>query len=76
MAMLPEDVVHKTLNNTTHMYLTVEVENRQDPQKHYKSRFPGLRLPRQCETVALDTFFPSAKSDRGNTCSQFFRGVT
>ena len=75
LACLPEDVIHKTLENTTHMYLQVKAERRQDPQKHYKSRFPGLRLPRQNESVASDTFFPSVKSDRGNTCSQFFRGI-
>lgn len=74
LAMLPEDVVHKTLENTTHFYINVEAENRQDPRRYLKSRFPGLRINRQNETVATDTFFPSQTSARGNTCSQFFCG--
>ena len=76
LAMVPEDVVRKTLDATTQFYLETESENRQDPRRHLKSRMPGLRLPRQHETVASDTFFPSVTSDRGNTCSQFFVGTT
>ena len=75
LAMLPEDVVRKTLDATTQFYMETEAENRQDPRRHLKSRMPGLRLPRQSETVASDTFFPSVTSDRGNTCSQFFVGT-
>jgi hypothetical protein len=75
LAMLPEEVVRKTLENSTNFYLNIEAENREDPRKHYKYRFPGLRYPRQKETVATDTFFPSVKSRRGNTCSQFFVGT-
>ena len=76
LAMLPEDVVRKTIDATTQFYLETESENRQDPRRHLKSRTPGLRYPRQHETVASDTFFPSVTSDRGNTCSQFFVGQT
>ena len=76
LALLPEEVIQKTLQNTTHFYLNVEDENRKDPRKHYRCRFPGLRIPRQKEIVASDTFFPTVKSSRGNTCSQFFVGIT
>ena len=75
LAMAPEDVVTKTLENTTQFYLNCPGENRDVPQRHYKTRFPGLRYPRQREGVATDTFFPSLTSDRGNTCSQFFVGL-
>ena len=34
-----------------------------------------VRFPRQTEAVATDTFFPSIRSYRGNTCSQFFNGL-
>ena len=75
LAMTPEDVVAKTFDNTTQYYLSLESENRMDPRRHMKSRAPGLRLDRQHEPVASDTFFPSVKSDRGNTCSQMFLGT-
>eukprot|EP00957_Ditylum_brightwellii_P011816 891034-Ditylum_brightwellii.AAC.1 len=74
-AILPDQVVDKTLENSACYYLNVESEKRQDCRRHYKYRFPGLRLPRQRETVASDTFFPSVTSRRGNTCSQFFVGL-
>jgi hypothetical protein len=75
LALVPDEVIKKTLAATTQYYLTTEAETRQDPRRHLKSRLPGLRLPRQHETVATDTFFLSITSDRGNTCSQFFVGV-
>eukprot|EP00957_Ditylum_brightwellii_P041574 3149164-Ditylum_brightwellii.AAC.1 len=56
LAMLSEEVVKKTLPNCTNLYFNVEVENRQDLHQHFKYRFPGIRCPRQTETVALDTF--------------------
>eukprot|EP00957_Ditylum_brightwellii_P131290 10013147-Ditylum_brightwellii.AAC.1 len=34
-AMLPEEVVMKTLKNSTKFYLNIEAENREDPRKHY-----------------------------------------
>eukprot|EP00957_Ditylum_brightwellii_P019496 1470882-Ditylum_brightwellii.AAC.1 len=67
--MLPEEVVEQTLQCNTCFYLNAEAENRQDPRKHYMYRFPGIRYPRQRETVASDTFFPSVMPKRGNTCS-------
>eukprot|EP00957_Ditylum_brightwellii_P102722 7828873-Ditylum_brightwellii.AAC.1 len=62
--MLPERVVKKTLANCTNPYFNVEVENRQDPLQHCKYRFPGIRYPRQTETVTSDTFFPTVKTRR------------
>eukprot|EP00957_Ditylum_brightwellii_P187473 14277377-Ditylum_brightwellii.AAC.1 len=52
LAMLPEDVVKNTLSNCTNLHFNVEMENRQDPYQHFKYRFPGIRYPRQTETVA------------------------
>ena len=75
LAMLPEDVIQKTIENTTQFYMKVEYENPQNPQHHYRSRFPALRLKRQNEMVASDTFFPSDPTNRGHTCSQFFAGT-
>ena len=73
--MVPEDVVSKTLENTTQFYLSMESENQQDPRRHMKSGTPGLRKPRQNKMVTSDTFFPSVTSSRGNTCSQFYAGT-
>eukprot|EP00957_Ditylum_brightwellii_P063868 4846203-Ditylum_brightwellii.AAC.1 len=42
LAMLPEAVVEKMLENSTNLYLNIEAENREDPRRHYKYRFPGL----------------------------------
>eukprot|EP00957_Ditylum_brightwellii_P077546 5892722-Ditylum_brightwellii.AAC.1 len=64
LAMLPERLVKKTLANCTNLYFNVEVENTQDPRQHFKYRFPGIRYPRQTETVALDTFSPTVKTRR------------
>ena len=75
MAMAPDDVVERTLDTTTQLAINVECENREDPRKHLKSRFPFLREKRLNEEVHSDTFFPSVKTDRGNTCSQLFVGV-
>ena len=74
LAMVPEAAVIKTLDNTTQNYSNLEAENRQDPRRHFRWCAPGLRVPRLNEEVASDTFFPSVKSKRGNTCSQFFAG--
>eukprot|EP00957_Ditylum_brightwellii_P067878 5152530-Ditylum_brightwellii.AAC.1 len=52
LAMLPERMIKKTLLNCTNQYFNVEMENRQDPHRHFKHRFPGIRHPRQTETVA------------------------
>ena len=72
LGMQPENIVEKTLENTTQHYMRVECESRDDPRRHIRSRAPGLRCLRQKETVATDTLFPSIISDRGNTCLQFF----
>ena len=73
--MQPENIVEKTLENTTQHYIRVECESRDDPRRYIRSRVPGLRCLRQKETVATDTLFPSIISDRRNTCLQFFCGV-
>jgi hypothetical protein len=74
LAMLPEDVVRKTLDNTTHFYLNPSIENRQDPRREILSHRPGLRWNRRNEVVGTDTFFPSVKTAQGHTCSQIFVG--
>ncbi len=72
LALLPDDIIHRTLECTTQYYMNAEIENRQNPRDHIKSRFPGLRVKRQNEPVASDTFFPAVVTNRGHTCSQFF----
>jgi hypothetical protein len=76
LGMLPEDIIRRTMDCTTQYYMNAEIENRQNPRDHIKSRFPGLRMKRQNEAVASDTFFPDVVSNRGNTCSQFFTTLT
>ena len=71
LGMQPENIVEKTLENTTQHYMRLECESRDDPRRHIRSRAPGLRCLRQKETVATDSLFPSITSDRGNTYLQF-----
>ena len=75
MGMIQEEVVNKNIKNTTNYYLSVEAENRQDPRRHCKCCYPGLRYPIQQETAASNTFFPTIKYSRGNFCSPFFVGT-
>jgi hypothetical protein len=74
LGMLPEVFVHKTLEGTTHFYLSPEMENRQDPRREILSHQPGLRWKQRSEVIGTDTFFPSVKSAQGHTCSQMFVG--
>ena len=53
----------------------MEDDNRQEPRRNYRYKFPGLRCPIKVQTVASDTFFTTAKSSHGNTCSQIFMGT-
>eukprot|EP00957_Ditylum_brightwellii_P047413 3601349-Ditylum_brightwellii.AAC.1 len=64
LALLPDSVVKKALSNCTNLYFNVEMENRQDLHQHFKYRFPGIRYPKQTETVASDTLFPTVKARR------------
>ena len=50
--------------------------NRPDLRGHFIYRFPGLRYPRQQETVASDTLFSIIKSSKGNNRSYIFVEVT
>ena len=72
LALAPIETVQRTFDATTQFYMKMDCESRTIPCDHYRCRVPGLRYPRQTETVATDTFFPSVTSYWGNTCSQFF----
>jgi hypothetical protein len=54
LAMLPEDVVKRTvLDATTQLYMEVDNEHRTEPREHYQSQCRGLHNIPQHETVAL-----------------------
>ena len=74
LAMVPEDIVRKTLDATTQLALSIETENRMGGRRHYKSRFPFLKEKRLNDQFHSDTFFPSANTNKGETCSQLFVG--
>ena len=74
LALAPEEVVKKTLDATTQMAMSVEAENRDIPRRHYISRFPFLKEKRINDVFHTDTFFPSVKTNKGETCSQLFIG--
>ena len=63
----PEDIVSKTLENTTQFYLNCPGENRDVTQRHYKSRFSGLKgtLDNMKELLQTPYFPVSVVSDRG-----------
>ena len=71
LAMMHEKVVRKTLEATTNFYSSIEGENWMDPRRCFCSRFSGLRIQRQNEEVATDTFYPTVTTHRVDTCSQF-----
>eukprot|EP00957_Ditylum_brightwellii_P092245 7022595-Ditylum_brightwellii.AAC.1 len=76
LAMVPEEVINKTLENSTYFYLSIEAKICQDLHRHFWCQFSDLHMPRQHETVTSGTFFPTLKSQQGNTCSHFFVGTT
>jgi len=53
-AMLLEETVHKTLENTTQYYTEIEEENRTNPEKHFRKQFKATPYNRQHEEVATD----------------------
>ena len=67
----PEDVVRKTLENTTqyaHNYVHTPL------RQHWKSRFPGLNCRRIREIMSTDTFYSSEPGRNGETCAQLYVG--
>ena len=75
-AYLPEDIIKKSLDNTTQYYLEVLEENQDNPQKHFRKRFKAIPDRRQHEEVATDYVYFSKKSSSGHNGGQFFCGVT
>ena len=75
-ACLPEKVIKHSLDSTTQFCLEVMDETRQNPQKHFRNRFPGLPSRQQHEVVATDHIHFSHKSSDGHIGGQFFHGVT
>ena len=75
-AMLPEETVRKTLENTTQCYTEIEEENRTNPEKHFRERFKAIPYNGQHEEVATDWTYLSSKISQGNKGGQFFTSVT
>ena len=76
LAMMLEEVVRKTLEATTIFYSSIEGENQMNQRHHFCSRFSGRRIQRQDEEVPTNTFYPTVTTQRGNTCSHFFTGLS
>ena len=72
--MVPEDIVRKMLDATTQLALSIETDNRMGDRRHYKSRFPFLKEEHLNDQLDSATFFPSANTNKGETCSQLFVG--
>ena len=71
---IPENVVIRTLQNSTQFVETVEAETRSTPRKHFVCRLPMLRPRRLSEGFFTDPFFPDITSVRGYNVAQMFRG--
>ena len=72
----PEAVTAKTLLATTQLCSSpVEMENRETPRQHRKSRILPLHPKRITGRTDSDTFFSSVKSVRGFTCVQLFISI-
>ena len=74
-ALLPEETIKKTLENTTQYYTDVTEETRNTPMKHFRKRFKALQYNRQNEEVATDFTYLSEKTSQGHKGGQFFAGV-
>ena len=75
-AYLPEEIIKKSLDNTTQYYLDVKEENQDNPQKHFRKRFKAIPDQRQHKEVATDYVYFSHKSSSGHAGGQFFTGIT
>ena len=75
-AMLPEEIIRHTLQNTTQYYSEIEDENRDIPQRHFRKRFKGFQYRRQNEKVSTDYTYFSNKTSQGHNGGQFFHGFT
>ncbi len=69
----PVDVIQKTIEATTQW---AQRSLRLPLRRHYKSRYPALRVRRMSETVCTDTFFSDVTALNGYTCAQLFVGRT
>ncbi len=67
----PVDVVKKTMAVTTQYASNVM---RLPLRRHYKSRFPALRVRRLEEVYATDTYFSDTPAHDGSTCVQLYCG--
>jgi hypothetical protein len=69
----PEMILVKTMACTTQLCSSpIEMENRESPHQHQKSRVLQLHPKRILGRTDSDTFFSSVKSVRGYTCVQLF----
>eukprot|EP00534_Pseudo-nitzschia_fraudulenta_P010005 CAMPEP_0201154050 /NCGR_PEP_ID=MMETSP0851-20130426/14339_1 /ASSEMBLY_ACC=CAM_ASM_000631 /TAXON_ID=183588 /ORGANISM="Pseudo-nitzschia fraudulenta, Strain WWA7" /LENGTH=189 /DNA_ID=CAMNT_0047431355 /DNA_START=186 /DNA_END=755 /DNA_ORIENTATION=- len=75
-AMLPEETLWHTLQNTTQYYSEIEDENRDIPRQHFRKRFKGFQYRRQNEKVSTDYTNFSNKTSQGHNGGRFFHGVT
>ena len=67
LALAPEDVIKKTLENTTQLAIEVDTDNRSVPRQYYKARFPFFKFPRLRDEFHADAFFPDARSAQNHT---------
>lgn len=75
-AYQPDDILKRTLQNTTQYYLEIEEENRSNPQRHFRKRFKAIPDNRQNEDVATDFVYFSVKTAQGHKGGQFFTGIS
>ena len=75
-AYVPDEIITKTLQNTTQFYIDVMEENQSNPQKHFRKRFKAIHSYRQNEDVATDFVYFSKNSSQGHKGGQFFVGLT
>ena len=65
----PEFITMKTLESTIQLCSApVEIDNRENPRQHRKTRLAALRPTRIKGRVDSDTFFSSVKSFRRFKC--------
>ena len=74
LAMVPKEVVLKTLAATTQLAINVDLDNRSVPRRHFKSRLPFFKHLRLRDEFYADAFYPDIETAQNYTCAQICMG--
>ena len=62
LALALEDIIKKTLENTTQLAIEVDMDNRSVPRRYYTARFSFFKFLRLRDKFDTDTFYLDVRS--------------